>query len=346
MKLVASTAATCDVKNETQSAAAISDAVGTRHRRARGRVRIISLVPSITELLFALGLGSVLVGRTGFCVHPRAQVRSIAKVGGTKDVHVDKIAALEPSHVILNIDENTREIADQLAALVPHVIVTHPQSPTDNPPLYRLLGYIFSREQEAAQLVAAFNDAWQRRLEISGVGQRVLYLIWRAPWMTVSRDTYISRCLAAFGWDTLPAEATLRYPTISLAAYLEEVDRVFLSSEPYPFRAQHCAELRALGFAQVEIIDGEMTSWYGNRAIAGMHYLADLAHAQRPSRAAVGAIETPCISVCKLDTTAGTCIGCGRTGEEIAAWTSLSAAQRRAVLATLPRRLEQTKGVH
>src|SRR5512140_2266826 len=116
------------------------DAAGALHQRAQQPVRIVSLVPSITELVCDLGLAGQLVGRTGFCVHPRAILKSIPKVGGTKDVDLDKVRALAPTHVVLNIDENEKSAAASLAQFVPHLIVTHPLGPRDNPPLYRLIG--------------------------------------------------------------------------------------------------------------------------------------------------------------------------------------------------------------
>ncbi|MDH5579077.1 MAG: helical backbone metal receptor, partial [Betaproteobacteria bacterium] len=99
--------------------------------------RIVSLVPSLTELVCALGLGEALVGRTGFCVHPQDVVRRIPKVGGTKDVDLAKVRALEPTHVVLNVDENRKETADELATFVPNLVVTHPLGPLDNLGLYR-----------------------------------------------------------------------------------------------------------------------------------------------------------------------------------------------------------------
>jgi ABC-type Fe3+-hydroxamate transport system substrate-binding protein len=253
------------------------DAAGVDHCRAEPGARIVSLVPSITELLCDLGLEGSLVGRTGFCIHPGAVVGGIRKVGGTKDVRLDVVRELEPTHVVVNVDENRLETAEELATFVPHVVVTHPLGPEDNPGLYRLLGGIFGREDAAERLCAAFADALhEARAAAAGrEGRDVLYLIWRDPWMTVSRDTYISRTLALFGWRTQPADSADRYPAIDLAGAAANVDRVLLSSEPYRFRARHLAEVEALaGGVPVALIDGEMTSWYGSRAIRGLRYLA------------------------------------------------------------------------
>ncbi|MCW5772752.1 MAG: ABC transporter substrate-binding protein, partial [Rhodospirillaceae bacterium] len=138
------------------------DAVGTRHAPAGPEARIACLVPSITELVFALGLGGRLVARTRFCIHPAAEVAAVPAIGGTKKVNLAKLEALAPTHVILNVEENTREMAAAIRAFVPHVIVTYPKHPADNPPLFRLLGAIFDRQADAAALSARFDAALAR----------------------------------------------------------------------------------------------------------------------------------------------------------------------------------------
>ncbi len=259
------------------------DAAGTRHVAVTAPPRIVSLVPSITELICDLGLGDALVGRTGFCIHPRAIVRRIPKVGGTKDIKPERIRELAPTHVIVNIDENEKPAVDELARFVPAIIVTHPLAPRDNLALYRLLGGIFDRVARAEQLCDAFERAYND--VVAGCAglprQDVLYLIWRKPWMTVSRDTYIARTLALIGWDTQPAAARVRYPEIELdAATLANVDHVLLSSEPYRFRERDVAlvqkRLPPAAHCTVSLIDGEMTSWYGSRAIQGLRHLGQL----------------------------------------------------------------------
>ncbi len=253
------------------------DALGERHAPFQGEPRIVSLVPSITELVCDLGLGAQLVGRTGFCIHPRDALRAVPKVGGTKDVKLDAVRALSPTHVIVNIDENPKAVADALAPFVPHVIVTHPCVPQDNRALYRLLGGIFGRHAAAEALVMRFDIALDTALAVGDAlaPEQVLYLIWRAPWMTVSRATYIAATLATVGWHTAPAQSETRYPAFEWdAPWLAQVDRVLLSSEPYRFRDQHLAEVRDLSGRPVHLIDGEWTSWYGSRAIDGLHALA------------------------------------------------------------------------
>ena len=157
-------------------------------------------------MLFALGLDRQIVGRTGFCVHPRDEVRHVPKVGGTKTVKLEAIRALRATHVIVNIDENERDTVDRLRLFVPHIVVTHPQAPRDNLALYALLGAIFERGEAAQRLCAALEA---RLAEAEAAAQawpaaRVLYLIWRAPWMAVARDTYISAMLRLVNWHTMP----------------------------------------------------------------------------------------------------------------------------------------------
>ena len=267
------------------------DAAGTPHRRAAPDARIACLVPSITELVCDLGLAAQLVARTGFCIHPRDVVANIPKAGGTKDVDIARLRALAPTHVIVNIDENRKPVVDEIAQFVPHVIVTHPNAPADNLALYQLIGGIFDREAAAEKMSIALRAALDAALEATAAlpRERVLYLIWKDPWMTVARDTYVSRTLAAVGWDTVPAAlpaapngtAASRYPQIDVIQAAREADAVLLSSEPFMFRAAHATALQAELAAQacvkpVRLIDGEMTSWYGSRAVAGLRYLAAL----------------------------------------------------------------------
>jgi len=240
----------------------------------------VCLVPSITELICELGLAGQLVGRTGFCIHPWDTVRRIPKLGGTKDVKLDRIRELAPTHAIVNIDENRRDVADALAEFVPQIVVTHPLGPLDNLDLYRLLGAIFGREAQAERLCGELERALGELGARAWAPQDVLYLIWRDPWMAVAPDTYIARMLELVAWRTHPLHSVDRYPTVELPEHAGRVDRVLLSTEPYHFRERHLAEVAAaVPGAQVSLIDGEMISWYGSRAIQGLRYLAGYAPA-------------------------------------------------------------------
>ncbi|MGH8766436.1 MAG: helical backbone metal receptor [Burkholderiales bacterium] len=233
--------------------------------------RIVSLVPSITELVCELGLANQLVGRTGFCIHPKEVVKAISKVGGTKSVNLRKIRALAPTHVIVNVDENRKETADALAEFVPNIIVTHPLAPLDNLALYRQMGSAFGVQARAETLCALFEKEYKKIPSFKN--RKVLYLIWKDPWMTVSRDTYVSRTLALFGLETLPDSADARYPKLKNLNCSAEV--ILLSTEPYKFREKDRKEMQEQQNLPVHLIDGEMTSWYGPRAITGLRYLAE-----------------------------------------------------------------------
>ncbi|NJO55876.1 MAG: ABC transporter substrate-binding protein, partial [Rhodospirillales bacterium] len=188
------------------------DDAGQVHRRFDSSARIISLVPSLTELLFDLGLGESVVGRTDYCCHPAAAIDNVVSVGGTKRVNWPVLTALAPSHVIVNVDETPRPVFEWLIASGYAVIVTHPVSVEDNARLFHLLGGIFGRQREAASLCHSFSSvlADVSMAARSLPRRRVLYLIWRKPWMTVARDTYVSRLLAQINWLTEPAAVSTR----------------------------------------------------------------------------------------------------------------------------------------
>jgi ABC-type Fe3+-hydroxamate transport system substrate-binding protein len=253
--------------------------------------RIASLVPSLTELVFALGLADRLVARTGFCVHPKGQVEDVTKVGGTKDVRLDRLRRLAPTHILVNIDENRRETIEAVRAWgddAPEIVVTHPLDPEDNLALVDQLAATFADEPQ----VAANAETLRRKLaaELAATTPagrpecRVLYLIWHRPWMTVARDTYLSRMLARVGWQTLPDAiggfaGAARYPALDGSEpWLADVDEVLLSSEPFSFRAEHVDEAQAMcPAARIRRVDGELLGWYGARAVAGLRYLRALA---------------------------------------------------------------------
>jgi ABC-type Fe3+-hydroxamate transport system substrate-binding protein len=266
-----------------------TDAFGQQHTAVdaaaavKAPPRIVCLVPSLTELLCDLGLAHWLVGRTGFCIHPADTVRAIPKVGGTKDVNVEKIRKLAPTHLIVNIDENEKATVEALAQSIPHVIVTHPITPEDNMGLYRLLGGIFGVGEKAEALCAAFEEELVALVVLPWEPERtVLYCIWQDPWMTISSNTYIANMLALIGWRawepvTPAGQTVVRYPQFTWSdPSLREIDSVLLSSEPYHFTGEHADMLEKQIGKPVQLVDGEMMSWYGSRAIAGLRYLRQL----------------------------------------------------------------------
>ncbi|HEY0877806.1 MAG TPA: helical backbone metal receptor [Zeimonas sp.] len=241
-------------------------------------MRIVSLVPSLTELLCQLGLRERLVGRTGFCIHPRDAVRDVPKVGGTKDVDIERVRALRPTHVVVNVDENEKPVVDRLAAFVPEIVVTHPITVDDNLALIESFGERFSVPELAQRIADRQREAMHRLRTRRFTPVDVLYLIWKDPWMSIGRETFIAHMLATVALRSVVADAQPRYPVVEDPSVDARAARVvLLSSEPYRFVERHRAALQraagARGAALFATIDGEMTSWYGTRAIDGLHYL-------------------------------------------------------------------------
>jgi ABC-type hemin transport system substrate-binding protein len=240
--------------------------------------RIASLVPSATETLCALGLGSLLVARTGFCLHPREWVAPLPKVGGTKDVKLERLRACAPTHVVLDTEENRRETWEQLRGWPGlQLLVTQLRGPRDVPALLRQLASPFGADDGALQAELAAALALPR----PPLPRRVLYLIWRRPWMVAGPDTYIARLLAEAGWQALApraADPALRYPELAEGDPLwAEAEELWLSSEPYRFGDLHRAELQRLApQARIRRVDGELCSWWGARTAAGLAYLRGL----------------------------------------------------------------------
>lgn len=269
-------------------AESFKDYLGTTHAPTTN-ARIISLVPSLTELLFNLGLKDQLVGRTHFCIHPADQIDTIPSVGGTKKVNMERVLALKPTHALVNIDENPRDMADAFSDAGIEVIVTHPMIPDDNIYLFQLIGDIFGASDAANNLVQQFETEKMRlhNLRLSEP-KNVLYLIWSDPWMAITQDTYIGNMLSLINWHAVTPDAdpslsgdAARYPEIMLNdAGLCRIDLVLFSSEPYTFTQVHIDSFQN-NFpdhaAKAHLIDGEMTSWYGSRAIKSLGELGEFA---------------------------------------------------------------------
>ncbi|MEZ0609201.1 ABC transporter substrate-binding protein [Fibrella sp. WM1] len=248
------------------------------------RQRIVSLVPSQTELLFDLGLDEAVVGVTKFCIHPADKVLQKQQVGGTKNVDIERVRALQPTLIIANKEENTRADVEALQAIAP-VHVTDVVTLPDAYAMIREVGQLVGRSAEASQLAsqieASLDNLWHNvpssiaKYKPTGRRPRITYLIWRKPWMVAAADTFINAMLAKAGWDNAFAHQT-RYPVVSaddLAA--AQPDWVFLSSEPYPFKEKHIIELKAIcPTARVRLVDGELFSWYGSRLLQSATYLS------------------------------------------------------------------------
>jgi ABC-type Fe3+-hydroxamate transport system substrate-binding protein len=244
-------------------------------------------VPSLTELVCELGLGESLVGRTGYCIHPAQSVARVPKVGGTKTINLRKIRELAPTHVILNKDENRLEDAESLKAFVPNLVITHPLVAADNLALYQEFGEVFNCKVRAEDLAQQFRDELALCREQTWGEKKVLYLIWKNPWMTISPPTYIASMLQEVGLKIVgpttnePDVMPDRYPQFEgQEASSWSADAILFSSEPYRFSEIDFADTAnwAPSAAPRSLIDGEMLSWYGPRAIAGLRYLRKFRH--------------------------------------------------------------------
>ncbi|MCY0901664.1 MAG: helical backbone metal receptor [Firmicutes bacterium] len=224
--------------------------------------RIVSLCPSLTETLFALGLGPRMVGRTRHCVHPDA-ARTLQNVGGTKEVRADVIATLEPDLIFCEKEENTEEIVRTLSALYP-VYVVDVHTVDDALGLITDLGEVTGVAQTAQSLRADIKSRLQTLPRVDGV--RMAYLIWQNPYMGAGQDTYLDALFAEAGYVNALADLNGRYPEVTLEVLQHKApDVVFLSSEPYPFKASHQAQIQAaLPQSKVLLIDGEVC-WSGAR---------------------------------------------------------------------------------
>jgi iron complex transport system substrate-binding protein len=250
-------------------------------------MRIVSLCPSLTELVFDLGRGDDVVGRTKFCVHPVGRVEHIESVGGTKNPKIERIVELAPDLVLLNEEENRREDADALIAAGVRCHVSFPRDLNGTARMVREIGAQLKQPVEAERIATDIERRTARVRDNArgALAVRYAYLIWRNPWMVAGGDTFVTAMLALPGGVNVFANHPERYPTVTpdqLAA--TEPDVVLLSSEPFPFRERHADELAAAtGIPQdrMQFVDGEYLSWHGSRTPDGIDYAEQVIRAAR-----------------------------------------------------------------
>lgn len=242
-------------------------------------MRIVSLVPSLTEYLWALGLTEEVVGITKFCVHPKDWYENKTRVGGTKQLNISKIKQLEPELIIANKEENTKEAIEQLQKEF-EVVLTDILDIEGALEALSTIGKAVAKEQQAQQLIAEIKVRFSQQKGLFK-GQTFLYFIWKDPYFLVGKDTYIHSFLSHFGLKN--ACALERYPSLEdWKNHVETADKaptyIFLSSEPYPFESKHIEQVQVLFPAsQIILIDGEMCSWYGSRMLEAAAYMQQLA---------------------------------------------------------------------
>jgi len=239
-------------------------------------VRIVSLVPSLTELIIDLGLEKELVGRTKFCIHPKDKVKSIPKIGGTKEVSISKVSSLKPDLIIANKEENTKKDVEALHNIT-NVYVTDISNYSEALLAIQQIGKFANRIKESTFLINRIKDSFSRLSGLSQNRKSVCYLIWKNPLMTVGHDNFIHDMLHRCGFENVFGGRD-RYPTISNADIeSKNPEYIFLSSEPFPFKDKHIQEFSLLfPNSKIVLVDGEYFSWYGSRMVSAADYFIDL----------------------------------------------------------------------
>ena len=232
--------------------------------------RIISLVPYQTELLFDLGLNEEVVGVTKFCIHPKEKVQEKVKIGGTKQFHFDKIAALNPDLIIGNKEENEQSQIEALTTQYP-VWMSDIVTIEDALQMIQMVGQLIQKETEATNLIHRLQQNFQKNIYTKT--KRAAYFIWKKPYMVAAQNTFIHDMMRVAGFENVYQEKS-RYPTTNLEELQSlNPEVILLSSEPYPFKMKHLEEFQtACPNAKVMIVDGEMFSWYGSRLLKSMEY--------------------------------------------------------------------------
>lgn len=249
--------------------------------------RIVSIVPSQSELLWDLGLEKELVGITKFCIHPHHMATSVALVGGTKKLNIQKIRELQPDIIIANKEENEQSQIEELAKEFP-VWISDIHNLSESLQMIEMLGELFNRKEKSLeitttikstfqQLTSSFNKSTNLQFTNSAI-VRVAYLIWNNPMMVAGKNTFIDDMLKRCNFENVFINKDSRYPEISI----EELQKanpeiILLSSEPFPFKEKHILEFQKhLPTAKIIIVDGELFSWYGSRLKHSANYFKDL----------------------------------------------------------------------
>ena len=235
-------------------------------------LRIVSLVPSQSELLVYLGLEKQLVGVTKFCVFPESLLKEKVVVGGTKKVHIAKIRELKPDIILCNKEENTQEIVSACEAIAP----THISDVKNLEEAYEMMtqyGTIFNKTDKVKRLIEQLKlkENQLKQHNSSLPSKKVAYVIWRNPWMVAGHNTFISFLMELMKFKNMFSNLESRYPVIQLHD-LQDADLILLSSEPFPFKKEHITELRKYTNAEIVLVDGTYYSWYGSRLLQSFDY--------------------------------------------------------------------------
>lgn len=238
--------------------------------------RIVSLVPSQTELLVDLDLREKIVGITKFCVHPSNLKSEKTVVGGTKQVNFNKIKTLRPDIIICNKEENTEELVGELGRIAP-VWISDIITIADNNRMIEQLGQLFDVVPKASEIISKIDSELALfRNYIKGYSEkRVLYIIWKKPYMAAGRGTFIDSLLRENNFQNILPRQSGRYPVVKREDFIK-ADLILLSTEPYPFKEADIAEISEEFKTEVKLVDGEFFSWYGSRLINAFNYFKTL----------------------------------------------------------------------
>ena len=246
----------------------VTDQMGRSVNRVQSPIKIISLVPSITELLFDLGLDNQIVGITRFCIYPKEKVKSKTIIGNTKNVDSDLINSIKPDLIIASKEENTKE---EIEALMDNfnVYVSDVKTFSDALDLIKDIGVLINKEKDSNLLIENIEHQFKQLKETVYSKRKVAYLIWDNPIMTINSDTFINDMVNWAGFENVFENRKERYPIISPHEIREKKpEYILLSTEPYSFTKEHVVEFeRDFPFTKVILVDGKKFSWYGSHLI-------------------------------------------------------------------------------
>ena len=249
----------------------LTDQVGNLISLERAAQRIVSLVPSQTELLHYFDLHDRVVGITKFCIHPDEWYQTKERIGGTKNLNISKIQEIKPDLIIANKEENTKRQIEFLKKNY-QVYISDINTAEDAYQMIRDVGILTAKEQKAVDLIDDIQESFDEMVKLKG---SVLYFIWKDPYMVCGTDNFIHSIINEIGLTNVITQR--RYIEISKEQIQKlKPDYIFLSSEPFPFNEEHKRELETISNAKVYIVDGEMFSWYGSRMLKMKTYFKNL----------------------------------------------------------------------
>jgi ABC-type Fe3+-hydroxamate transport system substrate-binding protein len=259
-----------------QESKTVTDPCGRTFEVPLSPKRIISLVPSQTELLFDLGLTDEVIGITKFCIHPKKWFQEKIRIGGTKNPKIALIKTLQPDLILANKEENRKEDIEALTAFCP-VWVSDIQDLDNALSMIQDIGMLCNKLEKAKEISSDIQVQFQT-LKPLVEKKKVAYFIWKNPWMSINQQTFIHDMLSRCGFENVFAKHIDRYPETSLEELKTlKPDYIFLSSEPFPFKEKHIDELQnTFDRAKIMLVDGEMFSWYGSRLLKSVDYFKSI----------------------------------------------------------------------